>query len=313
MNTRTGQLAVLTLLALAVAPVGSPAATDGILPLVPASADAVVCVNVPQFTQLESVKSALASEQCKALRAQLEIVTAITGIDLLKDITRVYHFRKVDAGPTAGSIAIEGKFDEALLVRRLEANPDYQTTRVGSLTVHGFRDDKTKQSKCVLFPSPGVGVLSNSYEEMLEIIAAKDDPAKSFLRKPGSGKLIPEGADTAAAWISLPSPERPTPTDPAAGKLHITNVLGVANVATQSVSLRCTVHFDSAEHAAEGVKVVEGFVALGRLQDKDSTLKSLATRASVQAGEDGKSVVVGVSADTAEILSMLTAKVCQRP
>lgn len=276
-------------------------ADDKLSKFITSDADAVVSIDIQTIINQPTIQQSLQSPACASIKQKLDAVSMIVGVDPFHDIERFCFFRKVDAGENSAVVALQGRFDEKRLVGLLSLNSEYSTTQSATgTTVHVWRDNKDPNGpkKFGAYLPEGAIIVCNS--------AARMDEVLSQALTPGT----PSNSSAHAIYVKLPSPERPSPTDEGFGKFHINAVAGWSDFTADSNVVHIEVSFDTPEHAADGVRVVEGAAALGKLQDKNAVVKQIASGATVTTAADGKTVVLEARLPVGEIITTLTSQIC---
>jgi len=187
-------------------------------------------------------------------------------------------------------------------------NSNYSSSTLEQTTIHQWLDKDDDTGKFGAFLPGGVVLVAESKSALEDVLQIAAPGSKSA---PFSRDLIPADAEEAVMWAVLPSPERPSPPAPGFGVFHVKGFSTTIQSNAGTLTVYATLHFDTAETAAEGIKVAEGILALGRLQDGDKGLKELAKQSKVTIGSTSESVVIEASAPIKTIVDHIAEKVCK--
>ena len=240
-------------------------------------------------------------------KARLALLRTITGCNPLTDIDRV-----VLAGPDAGEekavLLAYGRFDSERLATVAEAAPEHQTFAHGTRTIHRWRDDQSGQIRFGLLDGT-VLIIGRELDRVAAVLDVRDGAAVGV--KPGTlpepptatGTVVISGAAEAIdAWQNL-KPE-------AAIFKQARSIALVLSESGDALTIQANLAAADAETATQIEQVINGFIALGRMQADKLGDKPLAKTAlaGVTVNREGTVVTVGTTLPAAEVTKALDAK-----
>jgi len=298
---KTAHYAWLTLIFSVMLSWGSGAhALPGALSYVPADAEVVIGVNSRQINDSDILKKIM--ELRPALVTRVTVLENLTGINLLRDIDRVYCYGRLKDNNSVGVI-FQGRIDQQKLLALLQINPQYKSLQVGNLTVHSWYDSHDKRVKFGAFIAGDQAAIWNSQAAMEASLAAATGGAASFANAP-EARLIPADADLAAGWGVLVSRQTVGP----AAKYHIATAQGLMTFKSGGVSLLLTLTPDAQEAVPKWVEVWRGLIAFGLVQPDRPALKEIAGRSQAGATGDGKSAMMEINIDQQTIVDIINKR-----
>lgn len=251
------------------------------LAFVPNAARAVVVIDVKQVAGSEAFKVFMTRSDGERFRSTLAKIKEKSGVDVLGDIARITLFGKADRAE-AGGMILEGRFDEAKLVARLQANPQYRSFSDGGLIIHQWFD-KTEKYGC--FPAEGMIAVWNSRLALDESLSAREDPKQQFMLNSDVQQVV----DMQRLFANTAEQFRPAVWAAAIPRTDggVIEQMGVkAAYATLSrqgnqVLMQARLGAQTPESASQLADFVKGWIAFGQMQERRPLLSELAKNTKV--------------------------------
>lgn len=274
----------------------APAAFDPVQ-AVPANYEVIVSLNSRTVIDSAVFTKVWGTMQKPQTKAQLAVLQAVTGVDVMKDISRVVFFSRVNDDASVGVI-FEGKFDETKLLMLVQANDTYKTTSTGGKTIHEWFDAGEQKTKFAWFPDAKTVGIWNSRAALDASLGAVDKPGTSFAKSPDA-IVIPTG--DFPAWGVLVTRQTTCP----GAKLRIANATMTMDVAKDPVAVRLTVLPESPAIAEYWFDMAKGAKALALLQRDNPQLSTMAEGMTVTRNPDNVRVDMTASLTADEIIAFI--------
>lgn len=273
------------------------------LDVIPADSEVVIVTNLADTMAKPVVADLWANTIATGSRkAQIDVLTRLTGVDIAKDIDQVVISTQVDRDETV-VIAIRGTWDEDTLIGLVRMNDTYEALDMMDTTVHYWKDGG--EENYFVFATETMGVLAKSPERLREAIAAGRDPARSFAGN--QAKTLPAEYARAAAWGWITRPQRAAMNElaPAMDAVGLGSALVSLTVTADGAVMETRAVAESAGDVEHWVEVMRGAVALGALQKLDATLAGLARRTTVEGDTAGRTAIATTRLSNAEFRELL--------
>ena len=332
---RTGFPLILILLLLAGLP---PAARGDVLSMVPKDYEFVAGANARQIADSELFKKFL--KMRPGMRNQMQRLERSMGVDLTRDVDRIYVYGKSDNQDSIG-IILKGRIDPQHVLQTVAGVSGVTTRTVYGLPVHDFRDRNDGRSKCCAFLPDGTAIFWNSQAAMENSLKAVSDASQSFLGTP-EADLIPDEANASALWaVSVdrhssetlsgqvaPTPTpTPTPTPevttPVRGRkgprrngmrrrgpraFNYDHMTFCVTMNAKAVQLRMTLNMPSAADGQRWAQTMRGAIGLGQVQTNNTLFHDLAAQAKVEMQDGDKTGILTTGLDVNNTLDLITGR-----
>lgn len=251
------------------------------LAFVPNTARAVVVIDVKQVARSEAFNVFMKRPDGERFRSTLAKIKEKSGVDVLGDIARITLFGKADQAE-AGGMILEGRFDEAKLVARLQANPQYQSFTDGGMTIHQW-SDKGERYGC--FPAEGMIAVWNSRPALDESLSAREDPKLMFMTNIEVQQVVEMQrlfANTAeqfrpAVWAAAV----PRKDGGVVEQLGVKAAFATLSLQGKQVLMQARLGSQTLESASRLADFVKGWIAFGQMQERRPLLSELARNSRV--------------------------------
>ncbi len=256
------------------------------LTFVPASAKAVVVIDVKQVADSEAFKAFQKRPAGERFQSDASKIKDKAGIDVLADISRITLFGKADRSE-AGGMILEGRFDEAKLVARLQANPQYGSFKDGGLTIHQWSDQGERYG---CFPAPGLIAVWNSRSALDESLAAREDAGRQFMSNGDVQKVVQMqrlfGDEAAPFRPAVWAAAVPRQDGGVVAQLGVKAAFATLARQGKQVLMQAWLGSQSPASAVQLRDVIQGWVAFGQMQESRSLLSELARNTTVTVDRD---------------------------
>jgi hypothetical protein len=266
------------------APALAGAAIDPIQ-MVPADYEVLMQLDGRKLVDSAPFQSWWAERETQKVKARLAIVTALTGVDPVKDLDRITFFSRLNDDDSVG-LVVEGRLDPARLLVIVQASDTYKTTTVGGTTVHEWFDQGEKRTKFGAFPSEGTLAIWNSRGAMEASLGALAAPATSMAASPEIGRLPAAGDGVFCRAMAIDR----RGGGPGA-RLQMESATMAMALTEDALRTTMTVTATSDEAGALWREMMEGARALAVLQRDKAGLAALAAGVTVEPGPDARTVI----------------------
>lgn len=220
---------------------------------------------------------ALLEKQGEQAQAQLNIARQFTGVDLLKDIDRLWLWGRIQDDDSV-TILVEGRLNQDSLVNLLKANGSYRREDVAGASAHTWSDGGN--SRYGVFLPNGSVLLGNSRAALESALQTKTGGNGFATTAPA--KAIPTAGH---AWVFLRKPERAIPGNEMKDTLQLETAAASLTTAANDTTLRLEGVTADAASAARWRELLEGLTAVAQLQSQQPELAELFKDARVSLDE----------------------------
>ncbi len=238
-------------------------------------------------------------------KAGLQVLNNLTGVDLMKDLDRVYVWGRVKDDNSVVAV-FQGRFNHDKPITLLKANPKYAEGNYKGVTTHEWFDDKEKRVKFGAFLTDGSAVIANQRESLQATIDANGSD-KGFHSTP-KAQLLPSGYKDSTAWGLLIRPDRAFPNGEFKDTLQAGSATAMITLRDGKVALRLSVNTDSAEAAAQWQKLAQGGLAFLQLQKENAEARELAASAKVSLDSKANRVSLDVEIAEEKVIELIRKK-----
>lgn len=252
------------------------AANPEALSYMPGSAEVVAHLDMRAVVD-SSLFRTLLEKQGEQAQAKLNIARQFTGVDLLKDIDRVWLWGRIQDDDSV-AILVEGRLNPDSLVNLLKANDSYRREDVAGSSAHTWNDGGN--SRYGVFLPNGSVLVANSRAALEGALQTKTGGSGFATTAPA--KAIPAAGH---AWVFLRKPDRAIPGAEMKDTLQLETAAATLTTAANDTTLRLEGVTADAVSAVRWRELLEGLTAVAQLQSQQPDVAELFKDARVSLDE----------------------------
>ncbi len=276
-------------------------ASENALSYIPDDSEIVVVANVKTVTDSQLFKTLwdrhFGDEQSQT---QMDAFKNLTGVDPFKDINSVAFGGQIDRDESI-ILVVEGKFPTDKLVSLISFNPQYKTSTIEGYKVHSWNDGG--EHFAAELPTGGLIVCQVS-SQLTEALNAHKNRPDSFLSTSEGEELLGLTKNNAVA-AAIYHPRESIELGEMAQNVKMKSCLIKMDLRSDDVFASADIRMESEQFARDGKEMLEGLIALGRIQSQEPMLNNLARDTKVFAGENSNSVIVETKVSNTIIIDLI--------